>query len=73
MVVGQSHYSVGKRYCRRCEYYFVTTNVFCECCGMHLRASPAAGEYTGKKSEPYKSIPGTELLDIPPSQFDSSI
>jgi hypothetical protein len=24
MVVGESHYSVGKRYCRKCECYFMT-------------------------------------------------
>ena len=40
IVVGQSYYSVGKKYCRRRECYFVTPKVFCECCGMQLRASP---------------------------------
>jgi uncharacterized OB-fold protein len=39
-VVGESHYSIGKRYCRRCESYFVTKRVFCECCGMQLRTTP---------------------------------
>jgi hypothetical protein len=48
MVVGQSHYSVGKKYCRRCECYFVTSLMFCECCGMQLRASPAGRIYTEK-------------------------
>ena len=23
IIVGQSHYSVGKRYCRRCEIFFI--------------------------------------------------
>jgi hypothetical protein len=48
MVVGQSHYSVGKKYCRRCEYYFFTQKLFCECCGMQLRASPAGRVYKEK-------------------------
>ena len=34
----------GGKYCRRCEYYFFTERLFCECCGMRLRASPAKGE-----------------------------
>jgi hypothetical protein len=38
--VGQSHYFVAKKYCRRCECYFITKNIFCQCCGMQLRATP---------------------------------
>jgi hypothetical protein len=30
----------GGKYCRRCECYFVTIDMFCKCCGMRLRASP---------------------------------
>jgi hypothetical protein len=30
----------GGKYCRRCECYFVTIDMFCKCCGMQLRASP---------------------------------
>jgi hypothetical protein len=37
MVVGQSHYSAGKKYSRRCECYFIAKMMFCECCGMQLR------------------------------------
>src|SRR5918994_2454405 len=37
IVVGESHYFVGKKYCRRCECYFITSKVFCQCCGMQLR------------------------------------
>jgi hypothetical protein len=48
MVVGQSHYSVGKKYCRRCEYYIITEKMFCKCCGIQLRASSAAREYKEK-------------------------
>jgi hypothetical protein len=33
---------------RRCEYYFLTERLFCECCGMRLRASPANREYKEK-------------------------
>jgi hypothetical protein len=49
MVVGQSHYSVGKKYCRRCECYFITERMFCECCGMQLRASPHCGRVYREK------------------------
>jgi hypothetical protein len=42
------HYSAGAKYCRRCEYYLITTELFCECCGMHLRGSPASREYKEK-------------------------
>ena len=35
-----SHYTAGGKYCRRCECYFVTIDVFCKCCGMQLGASP---------------------------------
>src|SRR5215208_1483030 len=41
IVVGESHYFVGKKYCRRCECYFITKKILCECCGMQLRGSPA--------------------------------
>jgi hypothetical protein len=51
IVVGESHYSVGKRYCRRCEYYFVTDKKFCQCCGMQLRLTPSEGEYKEKMRE----------------------
>jgi hypothetical protein len=35
----------GGKYCGKCEYYVITSELFCECCGMRLRASPARGEY----------------------------
>ncbi|HTH23235.1 MAG TPA: hypothetical protein VL854_13535, partial [Nitrososphaeraceae archaeon] len=40
IIVGQSHYSVGKKYCRRCEIYFYHEGLFCPCCGMQLRTTP---------------------------------
>ena len=40
IVVGESHYSVGKKFCRRYECYFITKKIFCQCCGMQLRATP---------------------------------
>jgi hypothetical protein len=49
MVVGQSHYSVGKKYCRRCECYFITERMFCGCCGMQLRAKPHCGRIYREK------------------------
>jgi hypothetical protein len=56
MVVGQSYYSVGKKYCRRCEYHFVTTELFCKCCGMQLRGSPAGRVYKEKVRAKKKQI-----------------
>jgi hypothetical protein len=49
IVVGESHYLAGKKYCRRCEYYFVTEKRFCQCCGMQLRLTPSERDYKGKK------------------------
>ena len=40
IIVGQSHYSDGKKYCRRCERYMFHEGRFCECCGMQLRTTP---------------------------------
>ena len=40
IIVGQSHYSVGKKYCRRCEIYLYHEGLFCPCCGMQLRTTP---------------------------------
>src|SRR5918995_3995371 len=48
IVVGESHYFIGKKYCRRCECYFITNKVFCECCGMQLRATPTERELKEK-------------------------
>jgi hypothetical protein len=45
IIVGQSHYLDGKKYCRRCEHYFITDKVFCECCGMQLRTTPMTSAY----------------------------
>jgi hypothetical protein len=44
----QVGYRAGGKYCRRCEYYFFTERLFCECCGMRLRASPANREFKEK-------------------------
>jgi hypothetical protein len=40
---------MGKKYCRRCECYFITERMFCECCGMQLRASPHCGRVYREK------------------------
>jgi hypothetical protein len=39
-IVGKSKYHGGKKYCRRCEVYFLHDGLFCPCCGMRLRVSP---------------------------------
>ncbi len=36
----ESKYQGGKKYCRRCEVYFLHDGLFCPCCGMRLRLSP---------------------------------
>jgi hypothetical protein len=53
IVVGELHYSVGKKYCRRCECYFITKKIFCECCGMQLRTTPidAKDKSTDKRKD----------------------
>src|SRR5918994_2548587 len=48
IVVGESHYFVGKKYCRRCECYSITKKIFCQCCGMQLRATPIEKELKEK-------------------------
>jgi hypothetical protein len=44
----QVNYIAGGKYCRRCEYNFFTKKLFCECCGMRLRASPSNREFKEK-------------------------
>jgi uncharacterized Zn finger protein (UPF0148 family) len=41
IIFGKSRYEGGKKYCRRCEVYLYHSGVFCPCCGMALRMSPA--------------------------------
>ena len=43
-----SHYIAGEKYCSTSECYIFTQQLFCECCGMRLRA----------KSTLWKSIQG---------------
>jgi hypothetical protein len=45
----QVSYIAGGKYCRRCEYYFFTQRLFCECCGMRLRANPHRGRVYKEK------------------------
>jgi hypothetical protein len=39
---GKSNYSIGKKYCRRCEVYMYHDRLFCPCCGMQLRLTPSS-------------------------------
>jgi predicted amidophosphoribosyltransferase len=48
-LVSGSHYMAGGKYCRRCEYYFITERMFCECCGMQLRVNPHCGQVYKEK------------------------
>ena len=52
----QVNYISGGKYCRRCEYYFFTERLFCECYGMRLRASPANKVYKEKVRSKRKLI-----------------
>jgi hypothetical protein len=45
VVFGISNYSLGQKYCRRCEVYMYNNSMFCPCCGMQLRLSPSSREY----------------------------
>ena len=62
IVVGEPHYLAGKKYCRRCECYFITKNIFCECCGMQLRVTPAEREFKEKMRANSKKKPITAVL-----------
>jgi rRNA maturation endonuclease Nob1 len=42
---------VGRKYCTGCEYYFITIKIFCQCCGIQLRATPTEKEYKEKVNE----------------------
>ena len=55
IIVGQPHYSVGKKHCRRCECYFITDKRFCTCCGMQLRTTPVEAQYKVKMRQIEKS------------------
>jgi len=58
IIVGTSKYERGKKYCRRCEIYFLHDGSFCPCCGMKLRLSS-----TGKKDrERLRQIRSLEQL-----------
>src|SRR5918995_4944533 len=61
IVVGESHYLVGKKYCRRCERYFITKSIFCQCCGMQLRSTPAERECKEKVNRKRKRKLGIVL------------
>jgi hypothetical protein len=43
----------------RCECYFVASQMFCECCGMQLRANPHCGQVYKEKVRAKKN----ELID----------
>jgi predicted amidophosphoribosyltransferase len=42
VVFGISNYSLGQKYCRRCEVYMYNDGMFCPCCGMQLRLTPSS-------------------------------
>jgi hypothetical protein len=54
IVVGQPHYSLGKKYCRRCERYMLHEGKFCACFGMQLRTTPVVTKYKTKQGQEQK-------------------
>lgn len=54
--VGQSHSSLGKKYCRRCDCYFLTPKAFCECFGLQS-ATPVREEYKDRALYRMDNIP----------------
>jgi hypothetical protein len=68
----QVSYISGGKYCRRCEYYFFTERLFCECCGMQLRASPADRESKEKvRAKKKPNVVETLVLDYARLRIDS--
>jgi rRNA maturation endonuclease Nob1 len=51
IIVGKSIYEEGKKYCRRCEVYFLHDGSFCPCCGIRLRVSPVNKKGRNRKKE----------------------
>jgi hypothetical protein len=54
IIVGGLYYFVGKKYCRRCECYFITKNIFCQCCRIQLRTTPTERECKEKQNRKIK-------------------
>jgi hypothetical protein len=54
IVVGESHYLVGKKYCRRCECFIMTQQMVCQCCGLQLRGTLAEKELKEKLNNKYE-------------------
>jgi hypothetical protein len=54
--LSQVSYRSGGKYCRSCEYYFFTERLFCECCGMRLRANPHRGRVYKEKVRAKKKL-----------------
>lgn len=56
IIVGKSIYEEGKKYCRRCEVYFLHDGSFCPCCGMRLRISPVNKRGRNRKRDTIEHI-----------------
>jgi hypothetical protein len=42
VLFGISNYSLGQKYCRRCEVYMYNDGMFCPCYGIQLRLTPSS-------------------------------
>jgi len=43
-------YSDGKKYCSKCEIYLFHPGIYCPCCGVQLRTTPADKKLKQKRS-----------------------
>jgi hypothetical protein len=67
----------GGKYCRRCECYLVTIDMFCKCCGMQLRTTPAEREckekVNSKKKGGKKEIRITDCIEVSSASWLNTI
>ena len=64
---GVSNYSLGQKYCRRCEVYMYHDRLFCPCCGMQLRLTSSHKEGKDRLRQERRTIRWemsiTDILD----------
>jgi hypothetical protein len=60
MLAGGSHYLSGGKNCSTGECFLFTPRMVCECCGMQLRAGPAAREKVRVKKKTLRKIKKNE-------------
>src|SRR5919199_239938 len=63
VVFGISNYSLGQKYCRRCEAYTYNDSIFCPCCRMQLRHQVVGGVKKYLEREKLSIQNGRWLMD----------